>query len=238
MKNRIFALFLIIALIFISACSSTSSTPPTATGLDLAPAPWSNGETDIYNWLDDASLSQIGTSTITITQQSTNWLIKEVDSIGQEAQTIEMTIATDTLEPVGEQKTIKTSTNDIQLTSVYSNGKVDITAIVNGTTQKASMDVPSNAVDNDQLLMTLRALPFSEGYSVTYVIASTMNATKTNGTITVQPQEVVSVPAGSINAWKVEMNFGQATQYAWYEVDAPHRLVKYDNGTTQMVLSK
>jgi len=238
MKTSIFTKFLLIALLFISACSSSTTTPPPSAGLGLAPAPWSNGETTDYQWLDDASGSQIGTSTITISLQTTNWYIKEMDSIGQLEQTIEMTISVGTLEPVSEQKTIKSPGNDIQLTSTYSEGKVDISAVVNGTTKTASVDVPENAVDNDQLLMTLRALPFSDGYKVTYVIVNTMNATKTNGTFTVQPQEMVTVPAGSFNTWKVEMNFGQTTQYAWYGVESPHQLVKYDNGSTQMVLSK
>jgi hypothetical protein len=221
-----------------SACSSPTTTPPPSTGLGLAPAPWSNGETTNYDWLDDASGSQIGTSTTTISLQTTNWYIKEVDTIGQVDQTIEMTISVGTLEPVGEQKTIKSPGNDIQLTSTYSEGKVDISAVVNGTTKTASVDLLERAVDNDQLLTTLRALPFSEGYKVSYVIINTMSATKINGTFTVQPQETVTVPAGSFNAWKVEMNFGQTTQYAWYGVDSPHQLVKYDNGTNQMVLSK
>jgi hypothetical protein len=238
MKKSIFAIFLLIALLVISACSSATTTTTPVTGLGFAPAPWSNGETTNYDWLDDASGNRIGTSTITITQQTTNWIIKEVDLIAQEDQTIEMTINGETLKAVGEQKTIKTPGNDISLSSVYSAGKVDITADVNGTQKTASVDVPQNAVDNDQLLMSLRALPFSEGYKATYVIINTMNATLTNGNFTVQPQETVTVPAGSFNTWKVEMNFGQTTQYAWYEVDSPHTLVKYDNGTTQMVLSK
>jgi hypothetical protein len=143
-----------------------------------------------------------------------------------------------TLEPVGEQKTITSPGNDIQLTSTYGEGKVDISAVVNGTTKTASVDVPENAIDNDQLLETLRALPFSEGYKVSYVIVNTMTATKIDGTFTIQPQEMVTVPAGNFNTWKVEMNFGQTTQYAWYQVDSPHNLVKYDNGTTQLVMSK
>jgi hypothetical protein len=238
MKKNILAISLLLVLLFTSACSSAPTSSPPATGLGLAPTPWSNGETTDYEWLDDASGSQIGTSTITITQQTPNWIITEVDSIGQENQTIQMTINIETLKPVGEQKTIKATSNDIQLSSIYSAGKVDITADVNGTQKTASVDVPQNAVDNDQLLMTLRSLPFSEGYNATYVIVNTMNATLTNGTFTVQPQETVSVPAGSYNTWKVEMNFGQTTQYAWYEVDSPHTLVKYDNGTIQLVMSK
>jgi hypothetical protein len=238
MKKSIFAISLIIVLLFISACSSSTPTTAPASGLGLASAPWSNGESTNYDWLDDASGNNIGTSTITISLQTTNWYIKEVDTIGQTNQTIEMTIMVGTLEPVGEQKTITSPGNDIQLTSTYGEGKVDISAVVNGTTKTASVDVPENAIDNDQLLETLRALPFSEGYKVSYVIVNTMTATKIDGTFTIQPQEMVTVPAGNFNTWKVEMNFGQTTQYAWYQVDSPHNLVKYDNGTTQLVMSK
>jgi hypothetical protein len=238
MKKSIFAIPLIIVLLFISACSSSTPTTAPASGLGLASAPWSNGESTNYDWLDDASGNNIGTSTITISLQTTNWYIKEVDTIGQTNQTIEMTIMVGTLEPVGEQKTITSPGNDIQLTSTYGEGKVDISAVVNGTTKTASVDVPENAIDNDQLLETLRALPFSEGYKVSYVIVNTMTATKIDGTFTIQPQEMVTVPAGNFNTWTVEMNFGQTTQYAWYQVDSPHNLVKYDNGTTQLVMSK
>jgi len=35
------------------------------------------------------------------------------------------------------------------------------------------------------------------------------------------------------------MEFGGAQkQTAWYEAADPHRLIKYDNGTTQFVLAK
>jgi hypothetical protein len=238
MKKAIYALTFLFALLLLGACSSATPTTLPASGLGLAPAPWSNGETTNYTWLADASANQIGTSSITMSLQGANWIIDEADIIGQETQTIVMTITVGTLQPVGELKTIKTPTNDIQLTSAYSALNVDITADVNGTQKTASVSVPENAVDNDQLLMTLRALPFSEGYITNYVIVNTINATKVNGTFTVQPQETVTVPAGSFNAWKVEMSFGQTTQYAWYQVDSPFKLVKYDNGTTQMVLSK
>jgi hypothetical protein len=238
MKSKLFGKLFLIAVLFVSGCSSAATTPTASTGLGLDSAPWPNGETTNYTWLDDASSNQIGTSVITMTQQTANWIIQDRDVIGQLDQTFEMSINDQSLEPIGENKIIKSPGNDIQLTSVYSAGKVDIAATVNGSKKSASVDVPANTLDNDQLLMTLRALPFSEGYKVTYIILNTMSATKTNGVFTVQPQETVNVPAGSFNTWKVEMNFGQTTQQAWYAVDSPHQLIKYDNGTTQMVLSK
>lgn len=49
-------------------------------------------------------------------------------------------------------------------------------------------------------------------------------------------QEQVEVPAGAFNTWLVEITTDQGTQSIWYQVDAPHTLVQYDNGTTRMQL--
>jgi hypothetical protein len=115
---------------------------------------------------------------------------------------------------------------------------LDITATVNGKTTTASIDVPSNALDNDQLLMTLRALPFAQGYAADYVTVVAQNALRVNTTIAVVGTETIEVPAGSYEAWHVELQAGQSTQNAWYQVDAPHMLVQYDNGANRMVLVK
>ena len=102
----------------------------------------------------------------------------------------------------------------------------------------ASMDAPSDSLDNDQLLGTLRALRFADGYDGKYVNLFTSTARSLPTTIRVQGREKVDVPAGSFDTWKVELDFGQAKQYAWYQAEAPNQLVQYDNGATRMVLTK
>jgi hypothetical protein len=108
---------------------------------------------------------------------------------------------------------------------------------VDGNSRSASLDVPANAVDNDQLLMTLRALPFAEGYAVDYVVVVAQNALKVDTTFTVQAKETVTVPAGSFESWRVEISAGQTKQTVWYQVAAPNMLVQYENGSTRMVLT-
>jgi len=221
-----------------TASTSAPSATQSSTGLGLNPAPWQNGSTTSYEWQNDQSGAQIGTSQISFALNNNEWTISEQDKIGELDQTIEMMVNAATLAPLGEKKTIKSSGTNADITTSYTNGKLDISADVSGKTSNASIDVPANAIDNDQLLMTLQALPFAQGYKASYVVIVAQNALKVNTTVTVLSQEKIAVPAGSFDTWHVEIQAGQFTQNAWYQVDAPHALVKYDNGTNRMVLSK
>ena len=98
------------------------------------------------------------------------------------------------------------------------------------------IDVPANAIENDQLLMTLRALPFADGYQTRFVTVVGQSVAKIDTSIRVTGREKIDVPAGSFDAWKVELDFGQAKQQVWYQVETPNNMVQYDNGTTKMVL--
>jgi hypothetical protein len=244
MKTTFYISSLLLIAIIGSACASaaTGTSVPVATassaGLGLEPAPWQDGTTVNYQWLDDASGAQIGTSEFSFFRTDGEWTVTEVDTIGDLDQTIEMRANADTLEPLGEKKTITTSSTNAEITTTYEDGTLSITAVVNGKTTSASIDVPSNAIDNDQFLMTLRALPFAEGYGTSYVVIVAQNALKVNTSITVLSKESVEVPAGSFETWHVAIQAAQSTQNAWYQVDAPYGLIQYDNGTNRMVLSE
>jgi hypothetical protein len=222
------------------AATAPATTVPAATelppvlGLDIAP--WQDGSTASYEWLD-ASGNQIGTSQFEFSLNVGVWTIAETDAVSGLDQTVVMRVDAATLAPLGEQKTIHTANSNVDLTTQYENGKLIINANVNGQNRTASLDVPANAIDNDQLLMTLRALPFAQGYEAEYVIIVADNALKVNTTVTVQAKETVDVPAGSFESWRVQIAAGQSTQTAWYQVNAPHMLVQYDNGTNRMVLT-
>ncbi len=254
MKARFYIGILMSFVLLSSACGSAtnatitstpravSSAAPAATqtssGLGFNAAPWQNGSTVSYEWVNDQSSSQIGTSQVSFALQNNVWTVSQKDKIGELNQTSEIMVNAQTLEPIGEKKTIKSPNTNADITTTYKNGKLDISAAVNGKNSSASIDVPTNAIDNDQLLMTLRALPFSQGFKTNYVVIVAQNALKVNTTITVLTQEKIDVPAGSFQTWKVEIQAGQFTQNAWYQVDAPHELVQYDNGTNRMELSK
>ncbi|NLF03121.1 MAG: DUF3108 domain-containing protein [Anaerolineales bacterium] len=204
-------------------------------GLGLGSAPWQDGRTVRYQWLDETD-SEIGTSVISYTREGDVWVIAQSDQISGLDQTFEVRVAADTLAPVSEQKQVKTADTEFELTTRYEGGKLEIKAVVNGEDRTASVDVPANALDNDQLLVSLEALPFAEGYKGEVVVVVAQNALKVPMEVTVQGQEEIEVPAGTFQAWRVEFKASQGIQTVWYKVDAPHTLVLYDNGATRMAL--
>lgn len=231
MKKLITLIALAALAVVVAACGSS------APALTLGAAPWKDGEKTLYDIVDKSG-KKLGTSEFSFAKDGDAWLLTATDKAGQLDQTAKVRIDGSTLKPLGKEKTIKNASTDATLSITYSAGKVQIKAVVNGKDQSASIDFPANALENDQLLMTLRALPLAEGYQCLVVDVVPDTAAKVNTTVRVKGQEKVETPAGSVDAWRVELDFGQAKQTVWYAVAAPFTMVQYDNGATKMVLSK
>jgi hypothetical protein len=220
-----------------TAVSATPAQTAKPAGPGFEAAPWADGESASYDVLS-ASSQKIGTSESGLTLDTGAWVLSWSDKIGELDQSWKLRMDAQTLKPLSEEKTIHTAATDATISTTYTGSKLDIKAIVKGETQSASMNVPDNAIDNDQLLVVLRALPFAQGYEAKYAIIVAQNALNVPVTIRVKAKESVEVPAGKFEAWRVELDFGQGQQSLWYQVDSPHRLVQYDNGATKMVLTK
>lgn len=231
MKKVWLGLSLLTVIALLVGCGSGGQTQ----GLSLGSAPWKDGEQALYDVVDKSG-NKIGTSTRAFTRDGNAWVLDEVDAAAGVNQAAKVRIDAGTLKALGEEKTIRAPQTDVTLNTTYANGKLEIRAVVNGKNQSVTIDVPANGLDSDQLLETLRALPFAEGYKAKLVTVVGANAAKINTTVQVKGKEKVEVPAGSLEAWRVELTFGQAKQTAWYEVEAPFRMVQYDNGQTKLVL--
>jgi len=233
--KRILCLAGLLALAaLVAACSGGGSSVPTVT---LAQAPWHDGERLTYNIIDRNG-STLGTSEFSFARDGDAWLLTFTDKAGQLDQTATVRVDGSTLKPLAKEKTIHRPGTDATLKITYTAGKVQIAAVVNGKEQNVAVDIPADALENDQLLMTLRALPFAQGYQGRLTDVVPDSASKLPTTVRVVGQEQVKTPAGDLAAWRVELDFGQVKQSVWYAVDAPHTMVQYDNGTTRLVLAQ
>jgi hypothetical protein len=233
MKRVLETLSWLAAIMVLASCSSGGG------GAQQSPfraAPWQAGDRLIYHVLDKNG-NKIGTSGFGFAREGDVWVISFTDKLSNVEQTAMVRLEASSLKPLGEEKSIKAPGVDATVSTTYKDGKLNIDAVQNGKPSSASIDVPGNAIENDQLLMTLRALPFADRYEVKLVTVVGQNAAKVDTTVRVKGKEKVDVPAGTFEAWKVELDFGQGTQQAWYQVDAPHNMLQYDNGTTKMVLT-
>jgi len=88
---------------------------------------------------------------------------------------------------------------------------------------------------NDQILMSLRAMDFTKEKQKTIIFVPA-NGKTMDLVLVVGEKENFEVPAGKFEVYPVTLDFGVATQTAYYEVESPHRMIAYDNGTIQYQL--
>jgi len=231
-KRTLLLIALVAMLVSAAACG-----PAGSQGLTLGGAPWKDGERAVYDVVDRNG-ARLGTSTFAFLRDGDAWVLSAAAKVGQLDQTATVRIDAETLLPLSAEKAIQAPGTQATVSTAYTGAKLTIRAVVNGQERAAALDVPAGALDNDQLLMTLRALAFAEGYEGRLVNIVAANALKVNTVVRVKGKEQVTVPAGTFETWRVELDFAQAKQYAWYRVEAPHDMVQYDNGSIRFVWVK
>ena len=95
------------------------------------------------------------------------------------------------------------------------------------------LEVPAPSYDSWSDLFLWRTLPFAEDYEATYsdVLTCSLAVPEVLSVdLKVAELETVTVPAGTFQAWRLEVQSGGRTQKAWYADDQARTLVRYDNG--------
>jgi len=203
----------------------------------ISAIPWSDEEETSYI-IQDQEGNTIGSGNLTIAKEGESYILGEYWEVGEVKQIISIKVASDDLKPISEQLTILSAQGEMKINTTYTDNKLKIEAETPQGPQMVDIGVPDDAYDNDEVLFLFRALPFEEGYQATYTNVVAAAAQKPEVTITTSGKEQVSAPAGVYDCWKLEFEVAGQKQYMWYGIDAPHYLVKYDNGQSIILLQE
>ena len=194
--------------------------------------PWRDGETSSYQ-LSQRGQS-IGNIELSLEEKDGEWEYRSVTEVGEFAEEIMVLADKESLVPSRVDFLARTPGADITYEAIYQAGKAVINANRGDGAQSAQVKLPPPPYfDNEQFLMLVRTLPLQAGWEGRLNIIVTRTASKTELALEVVDRETVETPVGDIEAWKVELK--GANQFAWVEVEAPHRLVKYVNGNAETV---
>lgn len=219
----------ILAALLAAACGATA-TPKPSVGPSV---PWGASERSELNIERGGKIE--GTIVFIIVAKDGGYVFTTETVLGPVKDVSQVRVDGD-LRPVGSTRELTgAGAADFALLSVYDKGKLSIEAKTAEGQKAASISVPADVWDNDQSLMSARALPLRADYSHTRAIVVPASATVVQTGYKVVATEKVDVPAGSYNSYKVELDFGSGKHYAWYDVNAPHHLVKYENTGVQRV---
>ena len=207
----------------------------------VADIPWAAGEEASYSiWDDD---ERVGSGVLKIEAQDQQLrLVQEYESADfKDRTTLEVEKAT--LKPLSGQRVITGEQGELHLAVRYFGGIVEVERTVREDSKEKSrtdsLNVPAHAYDTGSSLFLWRAIAFDEDYQATYVNMATAivgKAQRNHVTLRVAGRETVEVPAGTFQAWRLEIRSAGVKQTAWYATSAGRPLVKYDNGETVFLL--
>ncbi len=171
----------------------------------------------------------LGWERMTLEKTDGGWKYSEDVQIGGFVQqTTEMTF-TDKIDMQVLKQTGKVQGMDTKGDATYGGGRVKGSAITpaQGGPKTVTFDttITAGTIDDNAVTALLPALKWADGAKISLSVFSTGKGLVEPVTLTVGAKENLTVPAGTFEAWRVEVAQEQPISI-WITTAAPHRLIK------------
>lgn len=139
----------------------------------------------------------------------------------------------DTLKPVRYSRLATSPDERVEAGGVYGRDAegqsiVDTTLAENGEQKLKRVTIGEFAFDNDSAAWLWRSIAFAQDFGVTYRSVNVRQQRSQLVRLRVVGQDLVRTPAGEFLAWQLEVLGGAEVQHVWFQVEPPHRLVRWD----------
>ena len=195
--------------------------------------PWPDQERAEYVLLDREGEEELGSGVLTVTRQDGRFELR-LDFEGDETNIDKSTVLVDaeTLKPtsIHRERVIDDDTETLDAEYDDVEGVVRITVKTgDDDPRQVPLRLKENYYDNDSSLYLWRTIDFQDGYEAAYRTVVTGGGVLQVVKLKVTGKESVTVPAGTYQAWRLEIRSSRGKHVAWF-ADTPERpLVQYDN---------
>lgn len=90
--------------------------------------------------------------------------------------------------------------------------------------------------DNESSLWLWRSIDLTEEHEAFYVSVNALERNQQTVNLRVPQTEMVTVPAGEFESYRLLFRNGRAVRTAWIEAAEPHRVLRWDNGSSILEL--
>ena len=246
---RLTPVALLVATVFLAGCAG--ATPSGKTEDVVTQVPFAPGERLVYG-IRDAAGARLGTGTLIVVQQDGHLALRQTyeeaaPPAGLPPSTDGGSVEVDakTLRPLAGSRQIARREGNVAPVDGYTwtygevGGKdvLRTSAAKHGRSpSRKDITLRDHYYDNETSLWLWRTLDFAERYDRFYVSANAVEQEQQTVNLSIRQRETVEVPAGKFEAWRLIFRSGRAVRTAWVNVDAPHEVVKWDNGEVIFVL--
>ncbi|MBN2538000.1 DUF3108 domain-containing protein [candidate division WOR-3 bacterium] len=233
MKYFVFACLLL--LLISPACRKAE------TGLRLSPPDW-QPETLRYVVLSEGEPvgSAIQYISPTTTESGAMLEFTQVTATGtgdeQARDSSWLLFRADNLRPVHSFRTVTSGDNALWSEVSYSNDQAAIQAMTPMGARAIDLDITPTDFDNDQLTTLLRALEVGPQDSIKLGVVVGLVGSDIDVTVNRVGLETVTVPAGSFETRRLQLDIAGQVVDLWYETGGRRRLVRYEAPGGVMVM--
>jgi len=214
-------------------CSDDDGGTISGGGTLLVDIPWSVPETNSYQLFNDGE--EIGSAELSIEEAGSgnSKFLQSFEFPGRQiTDDVEVIAGADTLAPESVDRVVVSPEGRREWSATYDSSSVTVVQEDEDDERTDTIDIPRTSYDTWTDLFLWRTIEFTEGYEVKYEGVVTADFAKPNVisiVLKVTGLEMVTVPAGTFDAWRMEIRSGGRTQKAWIANDDERTLVRYDN---------
>jgi hypothetical protein len=224
---------------FVSSLTASCATAPVevATAVPAPGAVLRDGERFEYSITEPGR--DAGRGTLSTVRANNGWVLEQRYESSRGADHTTATVD-DALHPLSSKRTLAwIGGGEVHALEYHAADKRAISTRQTGDVKVETREIRlrDGSYDNDTAFWLWRALPLAEGYTARYSSVNSYDRNLATVDLTVVGREEITVPAGTIEAWRLLIVSGRASRTAWIEVAPPHRLVQWDNGSGLMQLT-
>ena len=168
-----------------------------------------------------------------------------LDTESGEVVTDDVTVWVDdeSLRPIRYERRAKSSEKTVNADAEYrvnSDGEVSAEIVLNedGEVTEETVEAGVFAFDNDSSAWLWRSLAFEQDLELTYRSVNVVQRRSQLVQVAVRGQDTLRGPDGDVVVWQVVATPGVEVSRAWYEIEPPHRLVRWDQQPRRFILTR
>jgi len=242
--------FLVIATV--AACAILAVACGTDTSFDDPEDPvsqisWPDFERLHYDILDQTDIRR-GTLILETVREGDVYLLSlrfRLDTESGEVVTDDVTVWVDaeSLQPIRYVRMAESSEKTVTAEADYradADGEVSAYVVLDedGEVTEETVEAGVFAFDNDSSAWLWRSLAFEQDLELTYRSVNVVQRRSQLVQVAVRGQDTLRGPEGDVVVWQVVATPGVEVSRAWYEIERPHRLIRWDQQPRRFVLTK
>ncbi len=242
------ALILVLALTLIAALavSCGSETDFDDPQDPVAQISWPDFERLHYDMLDQTD-ARLGTLVLETRREEDQYRLSLQFNLDTEdgAVTDRVTVWVDveTLQPIRYERHAESAEESLTAVADYrvnADGEVSAETEVEteGEVERETVEAGPHAFDNDSSAWLWRSLAFAQDLELTYRSVNVVQQRSQLVQVAVRGQDTLRGPEGDVVVWQVVATPGVEISRAWYEIEPPHRLIRWDQQPRRFILTK